>query len=116
MLPDLIEIGMDVWETVQLHALPMTPDKLKQQYGRHITFFGGVNTQSLPFQTPDNVADEVRRCIDALGRGGGYICGPDHHIKPDVPAANALALFDAARAFAKGGHTSGPSEVARPET
>lgn len=100
VLPDLIEIGMDVWETVQLHTLPMSPQQLKREYGRQLTFFGGVNTQRLPFQTPGAVADEVRRCIDALGKGGGYICGPDHHIKPDVPAANTIALFDTARAYA----------------
>ena len=97
VLPDLIEIGMDVWETVQLHTLPISAAQLKQEYGRHITFFGGVNTQALPFKTPAEVADEVRHCIAVLGVGGGYICGPDHHIKPDVPAANAVALFEAAR-------------------
>lgn len=100
-------IGMDVWETVQLHALPMPPAELKRQYGKHITFFGGVNTQNLPFATPQQVADEVNRCIDLLGEGGGYICGPDHHIKPDVPAANVVALFDTARTFAKTGYTQG---------
>jgi uroporphyrinogen decarboxylase len=99
VLPDLIEIGMDVWETVQLHTLPFSPVELKQRYGSAITFFGGVSTQSLPFKSPIQVADEVRRCIDALGPGGGYICGPDHHIKPDVPAANTIALFETARQY-----------------
>jgi uroporphyrinogen decarboxylase len=105
VLPDLIEIGMDVWETVQLHALAMTPEKLKQESGRHIAFFGGVNTQALPFRTPGEVAEEVRRCIDVLGQGGGYICGPDHHVKPDVPAANVVALFETARTYARIGYT-----------
>jgi uroporphyrinogen decarboxylase len=105
VLPDLIEIGMDVWETVQLHTLPISAEELKRLYGQHITFFGGVNTQRLPFQTPDEVADEVRHCMDMLGKGGGYICGPDHHIKPDVPAANVVALFDTARTYAKSEYT-----------
>jgi uroporphyrinogen decarboxylase len=96
---------MDVWETVQLHTLPITSARLKQEYGRHITFFGGVNTQALPFKTPEEVAREVRECIDILGQGGGYICGPDHHIKPDVPAANAVALFQAARTYTPAGCT-----------
>jgi len=96
VLPDLIEIGMDVWETVQLHALPMTASELKREYGRHLCFFGGVNTQHLPFAKPDEIREEVRRCIEVLGAGGGYICGPDHHIKPDVPPENTAALFDAA--------------------
>ncbi len=99
VLPDLIDIGMDVWETVQLHALPMSPEQLKRDFGAHITFFGGVNTQHLPFATSEWVRDEVRRCIDVLGRDGGYICGPDHHIKPDVSAENTVALFQTAMEY-----------------
>ena len=106
VLPDLIEIGMDVWETVQLHTLPMSPAQLKQEYGQHLTFFGGVTTQRLPFMTPQQVEAEVSACIEALGAGGGYICGPDHHIKPDVPHANSVALFDAAQSFRRAGFTT----------
>ncbi|MCC6445132.1 MAG: hypothetical protein IT210_16945 [Armatimonadetes bacterium] len=101
VLPDLIDIGMDVWETVQLHALPMPPEILKREYSPSIAFFGGVNTQTLPFAS----LEEVLRCIEVLGRDGGYICGPDHHIKPDVPPANAAALFDIALAFRREGYT-----------
>jgi len=99
VLPDLIDIGMDVWETVQLHTLPIDARTLKREYGRHLTFFGAISTQRLPFATPDEVRAEVTRCIDVLGEGGGYICGPDHHIKPDVPPANTVALFEAARSY-----------------
>ncbi|MBM3498746.1 MAG: hypothetical protein FJX74_08750 [Armatimonadetes bacterium] len=102
ILPDLIDIGVDVWETVQLHTLPFTPEALKREFGARVTFFGGVNTQRLPFISPEEVRAEVCACIQALGRGGGYICGPDHHIKPDVPVANAIALFEAAKACAAG--------------
>ena len=105
VLPDLIEIGVDVWETVQLHTLPMTPTELKTQYGRELAFFGGVNTQRLPFIGPADVEADTIRCIEVLGEGGGYICGPDHHIKPDVSPENTLALFDAARAFRREGYT-----------
>jgi uroporphyrinogen decarboxylase len=101
VIPDLIEIGMDVWETVELHTLPISAVQLKREYGRDLTFFGGINTQRLPFVTPAEVEAEVGRCIEALGRDGGYICGPDHHIKPDVPPENAVALFEAARQFQK---------------
>jgi uroporphyrinogen decarboxylase len=80
VLPDLIDIGMDVWETVQLHALPLSAAQLKRTYGRHLTFFGGVNTQRLPWSTPAAVREETRRCLEALAEGGGYICGPEHHI------------------------------------
>lgn len=105
VLPDLIDIGMDVWETVQLHALPISAEELKREYGSHITFFGGVNTQRLPFISPDDVRAETIRCIQVLGRNGGYICGPDHHIKPDVSVANTLALFDTAQSFRGAGYT-----------
>jgi uroporphyrinogen decarboxylase len=105
VLPDLIDVGMDVWETVQLHTLPISPQKLKQEYGKYITFFGGINTQRLPFMTPEEVQSEVIQRIEALGKNGGYICGPDHHIKPDVPHANAVTLFDTAREFWRDGYT-----------
>lgn len=95
VLPDLIDMGMDVWETVQLHTLPLSPAALKREYGAHLTFFGGVNTQRLPFATPAEVARETRHSIEALGPTG-YIVGPDHHVKPDVPPENVVALYDAA--------------------
>lgn len=107
VLPDLVEIGMDVWETVQLHTLPVSRAVLKREYGRQITFFGGVSTQRLPFLTPQQVREEVLHCIEALGKGGGYICGPDHHLKPDVPPQNAVALFETATAFRREGYTQG---------
>ena len=66
---------------------------------------GTYQAKPLPFKTPAQVADEVRRCIDMLGEGGGYICGPDHHIKPDVSAAHAVALFEAARGYRRPGYT-----------
>jgi len=99
VLSDLIDIGMDVWETVQLHTLPMSAEQLKREYGKHLTFFGAINTQRLPFATPQEVRAEVKRCIKVLGKGGGYICGPDHHVKPDVPAENTVALFESAKEF-----------------
>jgi len=107
VLPDLIDIGMDVWGTVQLHTLPLSPEELERQYGKHLAFFGGINTQRLPFARPQEVQEEVARCIRALGEGGGYICGPDHHLKPDVPAGNAVALFRAAVEFRQAGITRG---------
>ena len=105
VLDDLIDIGMDVWETVQLHALPMSPAELKRRYGARLAFFGGVNTQRLPFATPQEVRRMVVQACEALGPGGGFICGPDHHVKPDVPPANTLAPFEAARQFRSQGCT-----------
>jgi uroporphyrinogen decarboxylase len=95
VLPDLIDIGMDVWESAQVHLPGNEPERLKREYGKDITFMGAVNTQStLPYGTPEQVRREVRDRIRVLGKGGGYICGADHIIKEDVPIENALALFD----------------------
>jgi uroporphyrinogen decarboxylase len=105
VLPDLIEMGVHVWETVQLHTLPFSALELKRRYGDHLAFFGGINTQRLPFAGPEAVRDEVAQCIEALGKGGGYICGPDHTINRDVPPENTIALFQAIRDFRKEGYT-----------
>jgi uroporphyrinogen decarboxylase len=97
---------MDVWETVQLHTLPISARQLKQEYGHHITFNGGINTQALPFGSPRSVRNEVLRRLEELGEGGGFICGPDHHIKPDVPPENSVALFQTVREFRRAGYTT----------
>jgi len=91
---------------VQLHTLPISAERLKREYGRDITFFGGINTQRLPFVTPEEVRGEVQHCIAALGQGGGYICGPDHRLKPDVPPQNIVALFRAATDFRRPSYTT----------
>jgi uroporphyrinogen decarboxylase len=100
VMGDLIDIGLDVWETVQAHLPGNEPEDLKREYGDHITFFGGISTQTtLPFGSTDDVRLEVRERIAVLGKNGGYICGPDHGIMPDVPLENVLAMYDEARRF-----------------
>ena len=100
VLPDLIECGMDVWETVQVHLKGNEPEVLKREYGRDLAFYGAIGTQqTLPHGTPEDVRAEVRERIRVLGKGGGYICGSDHGILPDVPIDNVLAMLDEARRF-----------------
>ncbi len=100
VLPDLIECGMDVWETVQVHLKGNEPEVLKREYGSDLTFYGAINTQqTLPRGTVKEVRAEVRERIRVLGKGGGYICGSDHGILPDVPIDNVLAMLDEARRF-----------------
>jgi len=95
VMPDLVDCGMDVWETVQCHLPGNDPEFLKREFGKDIAFYGGINTQyTLPFGTTEDVRKEVRERIKVLGKGGGYICGPDHHIKPDFPIENTLVMFD----------------------
>ena len=100
VLPDLVDLGIDVWETVQAHLPGNEPADLKREFGRDLAFYGAINSQStLPFGTPAAVRAEVRERISVLGRGGGYLCGSDHSILPDVPVENVLAMLDEARKF-----------------
>ena len=95
---DLIEIGMDIWETAQVHLPGNEPEVLKREYGKDITFYGAINSQTtLPHGTPQQVRAEVRERVSVLGKGGGYICSSDHAILPDVPFENVLAMIDEAK-------------------
>jgi uroporphyrinogen decarboxylase len=76
----------------------MQPDELKQEFGAHLTFYGGIDVQELmPHGTVQEVRHEVRRLIDSLGQGGRYILAPSHFLMDDVPVENVLALYDEAR-------------------
>jgi uroporphyrinogen decarboxylase len=100
ILDDLIEIGVDALNPVQTDAAKMEPERLKADFGDRISFWGGINSSRiLPWGTPEQVRDEVRRVIGALGPGGGYILNSVHNIQPGVPLANLLAMFEAAQAF-----------------
>jgi uroporphyrinogen decarboxylase len=100
VLPDLVEIGMDVWETVQVHLPGNEPEEIKRLFGKDISFFGAINTQhTLPFGSEEDVRREVRQRIRVLGKGGGYICGGDHAILPDMPIDNVLAMIEEAKSF-----------------
>jgi len=100
VLPDLVDMGMDVWETCQMHLAGNDPATLKRDYGRHLSFFGGISTQrTLPFGTEEEIRAEVRQRIDVLAQRGGYICGPDHSVRPEVPLGSLLALLDEARRY-----------------
>ena len=83
---------------IQVSAVSMgDTKKLKEEFGKDITFWGGgVNTQSvLPTRTPQEVRDEVRRRIEDLAPGGGYVFAAVHNIQPDVPPENILAMWEA---------------------
>lgn len=96
IIPDLIEIGVDVLNPVQPES--MDPVKIKRLYGDYLSFWGTVGTQTtLPFGSPDDVKSEVKRMIRTVGRGGGLLIAPSHVIEPDVPWDNLIALVDAVR-------------------
>jgi len=98
VIPDLIEIGVEVLNPVQVSATGMDPAGLKREYGRDLVFWGGgCDTQHvLPHGTPADVAAEVKQRLDALAPGGGCVFTPVHNIQPDVPAANVVAMYEAA--------------------
>ena len=94
IIPDLIDIGIDILDPIQPLARDMNPYELKRQYGRDLCFHGGLDSQQLlPQGTVQQVRDEVRRLIDVMGRDGGYILAPSHEVQADVPAENVLAMF-----------------------
>ena len=94
ILPDLIEIGLDVIQSVQPEAMDVYA--LKREYGRDVTFWGGLGSQSiLPFGTPAQIRAEVKRLVDEMGLGGGYILGPAKAVLEDTPAANFAAVLEA---------------------
>ena len=103
ILGDLIDLGIDALNPVQVSAKGMgDTKKLKAQYGRHLTFWGGIDTQRiLPFATPAEVKDEVRRRIEDLAPGGGFILGVVHNIRPEIKPENICALYEAALEYGR---------------
>jgi uroporphyrinogen decarboxylase len=96
IMPDLIEIGMDVLESVQPEAAGMNPYELKRHWGDKICFWGALGSQSiLPFGTPDEIKAEVRRLKAEVGRNGGYILAPAKPLQPETPTENAVAALEA---------------------
>ena len=93
IIPELIEIGIDVLNPVQPAA--MDPARLKREYGRELCFWGSMDEQhTLPFGTPDDVRREVRERVATLGAGGGLILGPTHHVQLDTPLENFWAMVE----------------------
>jgi uroporphyrinogen decarboxylase len=100
IMPDLIEIGVDVLNPVQPECMDIYG--LKDRYGDQITFWGGISTQqTLPYGTPAQVRAEVAKVVDYMSRGGGYITSPAQEIQRDVPLENVQALLDEAKRWAK---------------
>jgi uroporphyrinogen decarboxylase len=101
LVPDLVEIGVDILNPIQSGAGRMSElGLLKKTYGKSMTFCGAIDTQRiLPYGTPNEVRAEVRRVIGLLGDGGGYMLGAVHTVMDEVPAGNVLAMCDAVREF-----------------
>ena len=95
-MPDLIEIGLDVLESVQPEAAGMNPYQLKAQWGDKIVFWGCLGSQStIPFAAPQAIKSEIQKLCQEMGKGGGYILSPAKALQPETPTENAVAVFEA---------------------
>jgi uroporphyrinogen decarboxylase len=101
LIEDFIDIGVDILNPIQTSAGKMSDlAGLKERYGDRIVFCGAIDTHHvLPNGTPDEVQQEVRRVINALGPGGGYMVASVHTVMNDVPAENVLAMVDAVEKY-----------------
>jgi len=97
LLGDLIEMGVDVLEAVQSEAMDLA--HLKREFGRGITFWGGVGAQSILGGTPEEVRAGVLETLRIMAPGGGYIAAPCHTLTPEVPFENVVALHEALQRF-----------------
>lgn len=103
-IPDLIDVGVDILNPIQVSAKNMhDTKKLKREYGKDLIFWGGaVNTQStLPFGTKKQVGEEVKRNISNLGENGGYVLANIHNIQTGVPVENIVTMFETALKYGR---------------
>jgi uroporphyrinogen-III decarboxylase len=96
IIPDLVEIGLDVLNPIQPAA--MDPERLKKEYGRNLCFWGSLDIQkTLPFGTPEEVKAEVIARLTTIGRDGGLLIGPTHNLQLDTPLENFWAMLETIR-------------------
>jgi uroporphyrinogen decarboxylase len=104
LIPELLEIGIDVLNPIQWRCRGMEREGLARDFGSQVVLHGGIDNQNtLPFGTPDQVRREVRETMRIFQASRGYIVAPCHNIQPNTPTANILALYDAVRDFGTGG-------------
>ncbi len=100
LIGDFIDAGIDALNPIQVSAEDMDTKKLKREFGNKIAFWGGVDShRTLPFGTRDDVRKEVKRRIEDLGPGGGYVIAAVHNIQADVPPENIVALFETGKEY-----------------
>lgn len=93
LFPDLIEIGLDCYQTFQPEVYDVR--EMKKLYGDRLAFWGGISTQQcLPYATPEQVKEEIVKLYHQLHEGGGYILAPTHALAFDVPPENILAMIE----------------------
>jgi len=100
-IPDLIDMGIDILNPVQINTRGMDPKVLKAAYGKDLVFWGGgIDSQRvLPFVSPEKIREEVRKNLEVLKPGGGYVFNNVHNIQPGVTPQNIVAMYEAAYEF-----------------
>lgn len=95
IIPDIIDSGFDILNPVQISAANMDPKVLKERFGDQITFWGGgVDTQGiLPFGTPEEVKEQVKKHLQIFKKGGGYVFNPIHNVQANIPIENLLTMY-----------------------
>jgi uroporphyrinogen decarboxylase len=101
LLPDMIEAGMQVFNPLQTDCAGMDPARIKREFGDQITFWGGgCDTHAtLVYGTPDQICEDVRRRMQILAPGGGFVFNQIHNVLGDIPPRNVLAMIGAAQEF-----------------
>jgi uroporphyrinogen decarboxylase len=99
MIPDLIEIGVDVLNPIQPSAREMDSFRLKETFGDRLCFHGAMDVQQVLIKDEETVRRDVRTRIDALGPGGGFIVAPCNHIQHDVAPQNVVAMYEETRTY-----------------
>ena len=96
LIPDFIDCGLDMLQSLQTQATNMDIKRLKQEFGKDLSFQGGMDIQQvLPLGTPDDVREMVKYAADNTKPGGGYFFGTAHNIQADTDMQNVVALFEA---------------------
>jgi len=96
LIPEFIENGLDCLQSLQPQATNMDIKRLKQEFGKHLSFQGGMDIQQvLPLGTPEDVKKMVQYAAENAKRDGGYIFGTAHNIQADTAMENVVALFEA---------------------
>ena len=100
LIPDFIEMGVDILNPIQTSAEGMVPAELKREFGDALCFHGAMDIQTVLSQgTTTQVRDEVKRLCDALGPGGGFILAPTNNVMPETPVENVVALYETYRTY-----------------
>jgi uroporphyrinogen decarboxylase len=95
LLPEIVEMGVDLLNPVQADAKGMDPQRLKDEFGDRLCFHGGIDIiKTLPRGTVEDVKTEVAERIRVLGENGGYVMASSHHIQSDTPLDNVFAMYD----------------------